>query len=702
MKKRVAIFACALSALFTMQLLSGCDFSSDKESGNTTPPQHGSDPPQITETYLDAFWSAELSESDVLVKADGGAVYIRWAAQEGALGYTLYRAESTFGFFSKVADLDADVLSYETDTFPYDVYKVCVLTEDGEREIGASSTFSPNAYLFSPYDDAEAAQSAIDAVHSSLETGSTGQFSSRRAALMFLPGSHNLTAKVGYYTSVNGLGEVPTDVSLKEVYVSDKVLSDRNATCTFWRSVENVSVRSSVTWAVSQATSFRRSQIRGSLSLSYGGWASGGFIANCEVTDRISAGTQQQWYTRNTVASGYIGGSFNMVYSGCIGETGSSVWTADGGSVTNLDTTEKVAEKPFLYQSGTGYQVFVPLVRENTRGITWGETLGQELGVPYGLDEFYIADARYDTADSINEALEAGRHLLLTPGIYELDKPIEVTWENTVILGLGYATLKIGNGNQDAALKVADVPGVRVADILVDAGGYSKNMVVIGEEGSEKDNSENPVVLSDLYFRIGGVENVHTETDTALLIYANDVIGDNFWVWRADHSNGVAWNDENAGDHTNFGNPAKTGVEVQGDRVRCYALMVEHFEEYQTLWKGEDGLTVMYQSETPYLVPDQSAWMSHDGAKRGYASYKVDDAVTRHRAVGIGVYLVNPTGMTLDSAIEVPVREGILMEHLITCNFSGNKGRIENVINDYGGAVGNNAAGQRRVPKFPL
>ena len=81
----------------------------------------------------------------------------------------------------------------------------------------------------------------------------------------------------------------------------------------------------------------------------------------------------------------------------------------------------------------------------------------------------------------------------------------------------------------------------------------------------------------------------------------------------------MAWEDEEGEDGTVTadGNPVQTGLRVNGDDVRCYALMVEHCEQYQTYWKGENGLTVMYQSETPYRVPSQDVYLSHNGTKNG-------------------------------------------------------------------------------------
>ena len=61
----------------------------------------------------------------------------------------------------------------------------------------------------------------------------------------------------------------------------------------------------------------------------------------------------------------------------------------------------------------------------NTAGITWhgGSTPGRSIP----LTSFYIAHPGADTAATINAQLDAGKNLLLTPGIYELTEPIRVT-----------------------------------------------------------------------------------------------------------------------------------------------------------------------------------------------------------------------------------------------------------------------------------
>jgi hypothetical protein len=159
-------------------------------------------------------------------------------------------------------------------------------------------------------------------------------------------------------------------------------------------------------------------------------------------------------------------------------------------------------------------------------------------------------------------------------------------------------------------------------------------------------------------------------------INSNDVLGDHFWLWRADHGNGVGWDQ----------NLSKNGLVVRGDDVTIYGLFVEHFHEYQTLWEGEGGRVFFYQCEMPYDPPSQEAWQ-HDGVN-GYAGYKVADNVSSHEAWGLGVYAVfHDAPVAATQAIEVPDVPGVVMHHMVTRSLGGNGGEISSVINGVGAAA---------------
>lgn len=61
----------------------------------------------------------------------------------------------------------------------------------------------------------------------------------------------------------------------------------------------------------------------------------------------------------------------------------------------------------------------------------------------------------------------------------------------------------------------------------------------------------------------------------------NDAVVDHTWIWRADHGEHTGWD----------ANTSRNGIVVNGDRVSCYGLFVEHFQEHDVLWNGEDGTT---------------------------------------------------------------------------------------------------------------
>jgi hypothetical protein len=144
-------------------------------------------------------------------------------------------------------------------------------------------------------------------------------------------------------------------------------------------------------------------------------------------------------------------------------------------------------------------------------------------------------------------------------------------------------------------------------------------------------------------------------------------------------------------------NDGASGLIVNGDRVTAYGLFVEHFEQYQTMWNGNDGSLFFYQSEEPYDVPDQSSW-SHDGVN-GYASYKVADTVTTHNANGLCVYAVFSNPVYTANAVETPTAAGVVVHDVVTASFGSVAGSgIQHIINGTGGSVGGSSAMSARTP----
>lgn len=550
--------------------------------------------------------------------------------------------------------------------------------------------FGDNVYIFSPDDDMEEVQSILNRLWNKQETN---QFGEDRIAIYFLPGDYpeELSVKVGYYMQVAGLGSTPDEVSLEHLDCDARWLGgddNHNATCNFWRGVENLSVRNNVMWAVSQATFMRQVHVEGSLFLhdNYG-WASGGFLANSKIDNLVDSGSQQQWLSRNTDWLAWNGQNWNMVFAG-IGDDKAPVGTWPGTKYTTLSTVERIREKPYLtYRDQGGFGISVPVLKENTAGASWGD----DIFIP--LEEFYVAKADQDDSDSLNAALTAGKHLFFTPGIYDLEEPLLIDTADTICLGTGLATLRSTAGN--ACIQVSDDTTVTLAGLLFDAGPEPTDLLLqIGFSGETSDSLpeketqllEAYTLLADLFFRVGGATSYDTEVNCCVEITQNHVLGDNFWVWRADHGDGVGWNH----------NKAANGIHVTGDDVTIYALMVEHFQEYQTIWDGNGGKVIFYQCEIPYDVPSQEVWKSHDGEKNGYASYKIGDTVTSHEAWGLGIYLYNRDALVeLRSAMEVPEDiPDIRIHNICTVMITGNPG-LSRIINESGDPVYN--AGERSI-----
>lgn len=532
--------------------------------------------------------------------------------------------------------------------------------------------FGPNVLVFDP--TMTNIQNRIDAVFSQQERS---QFGSRRYAYLFKPGKYDLDVQVGFYMQVLGLGRSPDEVVINGAVRSRaRWMANRNATCNFWRCVENLSVMPTLDqniniWAVSQATALRRIHIRGPLHLWDGGWSSGGFIADSKIDGEVNSGSQQQWFSRNTEWGGWMGANWNMVFVGVLNPPPGR-WPHPPYTV--IDHTPIIREKPYLFIDQAGsYSVMVPSLSTNgAPGTTWAN--GYTPGIPLSIDQFHLARPEVDNAASLNAALIAGKNLLFTPGIYTLDDCIRVSRPGTVVLGLGYPTLRADNGTP--ALVISDVDGVKVAGFLLEAGELnSPTLLQIGQPDSRTSHAADPVFLWDVFCRVGGAQP--GKTDCMVTIHSHHTVGDNLWLWRADHGHGAGWTT----------NPNKNGLIVNGDNVTLYALFVEHTQEYQTLWNGNGGRVYFYQSEMPYDPPSQQAWKHGD--VNGYPSYKVADTVTTHQAWGLGVYCVfYAAPVVADNAFETPTTPGVNLHHLVTVRLGGqtNSG-IKHIINGRGTSV---------------
>jgi hypothetical protein len=558
----------------------------------------------------------------------------------------------------------------------------------GVRSSGAPD-FGPNVIVFNPSMPTSQIQATVDAIAAQQVDNEMG---TQRYALLFAPGTYGTAAnpldfQVGYYTEVAGLGASPGDVTINgHIDVYNRCLTPDNciALDNFWRSLSNLTIHvtglsgcrsSGDFWAVSQAAPMRRVAITGGnltlMDYCTAGpqYASGGYIADSQ-TGFIINGSQQQFLVRNSSIGGWSNGVWNQVFSGVVGAPPQSFGPTpyDPPPYTTLATSPVTREAPFLYVDSSGlYRVFVPALRRDSAGTSWD---GAGSSLP--IDQFFIARPA-DDAQKINNALARGQNLILTPGIYHLDRTLKVKRPDTIVLGLGFPTLVPENGA--TTMTVADVEGVKLTGLLFDAGTLnSPSLLEVGTPHAHKSDPADPTSLQDVFFRIGGA--TAGKATTSLVVNSDDVILDDIWAWRADHGNGVGWT----------ANTADTGVVVNGDDVTAYGLFVEHYQRYQVIWNGENGKTIFFQNELPYDPPSQAAW-SHDGVN-GFAAYKVADTVKAHEAWGLGSYSFFNTGQPIreSHSFEVPVTPGVTLHDLLTVFLTGSGG-IDHVVNDTGAAV---------------
>jgi len=527
-------------------------------------------------------------------------------------------------------------------------------------------------------------QSTVDAAYS-INGGSPdhGQFSDERYAFLFKPGEYDVDVPVGYYTQVVGLGTSPTDVVFttgKGVWCPEGTESVKVGSLdTFWRGAENFHSKADYSWfgnpgmmwAASQAAPLRSVIVENDLMLYMyrsgeydADFASGGYVANSQVKGKTQAGSEQQFFTRNCDVT-WSGAVWNMNFVGVEGAPESHCSNVDGDPVVAIDNTPTIAEKPFISIDTSGkYTLNVPSVQSNRRGVDFG------LGRQVDFENVFVADASM-SASTINTKLSEGLDVVFAAGIYNLETALKVEKDNQVLLGLGIPTLIASGG--EPAIQVGNVDGVRIAGMLLQAGTQKTEALLLWGDGSHAGSASNPGILQDVPMRVGGPQASGVQADSMLKINSGHVIGDNLWLWRADHTvGGIGIVDGN--------NPCPNGAIINGDDVTMYGLMCEHATEDLVQWNGERGQTYFMQSELPYD-------MTQAYGDSGFVGYRVNDAVQDHDAYGIGIYhFFRDYPVVVESAIKVPSHLESRFLFPLSVYLNG-KGTIKHIINELGDAT---------------
>ncbi|HXW82450.1 MAG TPA: coagulation factor 5/8 type domain-containing protein [Acidimicrobiales bacterium] len=594
--------------------------------------------------------------------------------------------------------------------------------------------FGPNVCVFNDMMPQATIQADLNAIS---DQQVPNQFGSQRYAIFFEPGTYGSTAdplvfQVGFYTEVAGLGAMPQDTVINGLVLVFNQCVDGSCLGldNFWRSMSNLTINVTVPssppayapppgdpgtvycdntaeiWAVSQAAPIRRVIIdngttggnpanNGNLVLQDycgTGFVSGGFIADSEVSGAVDFYGQQQYIVRNSNIGSSSNSVWNMVFSGVNGAPATdfgpsappSSWfngITTPPQYTTLTSSPVTEEEPFLYSGASGnFNIFVPAVQHNSIGPSWAS--GSEAGTSLPSPRTFVANPSTPTSQ-INRALAFGQDLILTPGVYDLYQPIVVSRPDTVVLGLGFATLVPEDGN--AAMIVAPNNGVKLSGLIFDAGPVnSPVLLMVGTRAHGPDGfstANDPDLIQDVFFRVGGAETTPVSATVSFIDNADNSIIDDMWVWRADHGGDVGWT-VNTGD---------TGVIVTGDDVTAYGLAVEHFQKDEVIWSGQGGTDIFFQNENPYDPPSQSAWMATP-AQDGYPAFLVTPNVRTFQGYGMGSYSffdvpdLSPQVYSSE-AFEAPDRPGVQFHDLFTIflNATGGYGGILSVINGTGG-----------------
>jgi hypothetical protein len=232
-----------------------------------------------------------------------------------------------------------------------------------------------------------------------------------------------------------------------------------------------------------------------------------------------------------------------------------------------------------------------------------------------------------------------------------------------------------------------NVPGIKLSGLLIDAGPRnSPSLLQVGTctaqggsgcDGAGTTNANDPTLLSDVFFRIGGA--TPGKATNSLIVDDDNTILDDIWAWRADHGAGVGWTQ----------NKASTGVVVNGNNVDAYGLFVEHYQKFEVKWNGQNGEDVFFQNELPYDPPSQAQWMSSKKTD-GYAAFLVNPKVTTFQGFGMGSYSFFDMGIPIHAtqSFQAPRATGVQFHDLLTIflNATTGSGGIDSVIDGVGGS----------------
>lgn len=517
-------------------------------------------------------------------------------------------------------------------------------------------------------------------------TQETAEFADSRFQVFLAPGSHNLSAQVGYFTVIAGH---ELDVNGTIVNGTLTVPNNSNACIgaldNFTRGINsltlNVPANDVNYFRTSQACPIRNLKVQGSFATSQsegtcnsgpGGYSSGGYIANLDVSEKIHMNTQQQFYVRNTRCTEVDGGAWNIFNEGVLGVSGGNCPPPGGPLYTALpQVSDRVSLAPrVVWDSGTNrYALVRPLVQK----VMPAGPIAPVADSTFWLDGGFHIWQPSESEPAIQEHLDRGTSIVLPARTYALTHTLRLTKPYTAIIGLGFATLTPTTG-LPAIIVEDQAAGCVISGILVRAGQVRSDVLVqVGERANYGGNLTNPTMITDVFIRVGGPTETATAT-TMLEINQRGTIVDHTHLWRADHT---------ASTSGGLG-PTKAVCDhcmvVNGNDVLARGLFAEHSLKEQVVWRGNNGVINFYQSELPYDVSGD--W--------DYPSLRVTGTNFLIRGAGVYSFFADKWNVghapplaapTVTTAIDLSGSDSAKVERAVTF-FLGGQGTMQSVVRD--------------------
>ena len=312
------------------------------------------------------------------------------------------------------------------------------------------------------------------------------------------------------------------------------------------------------------------------------------------------------------------------------------------------------------------------------------------------MSQFYVAKPG-DTAATLNAALAAGLNLFFTPGVYSVEQPIAITQRQHG--GAGHRLPDAAAASTASApMAVADVDGVKVAGLLFDAGTTNSAALLTGGPGhidgepcGQPDHGAGRVLPRRRRRGSGKATNSAGRQQQQ-----RD---------RRRHL-GLARRPRQRRDGLDRSTPANTGLLVNGANVLATGLFVEHYQQYQVLWNGENGQDHLLPERDAVRRAEPGRLDQRQRQRMGRVQGGRQRARTT-RAWGLGSYCffnIGGTSTNINAArgFEVPdTWLNVKLHDILTVSLGGN-GTISNVVNNTGGIAQGNIDDAGRPDQLPV